>query len=254
MNATPRNHSQIFAHRGARLEAAENTRAAFDKALCYPIDGIETDVQLSRDGVPVLWHDSYLTKLGYPGKRIDDFDFEALKQMDFAGHFSENAVSEGVLSLEEFVETYRGRCSLQIEIKNRAWEQPQRHHSKMKQCIQIAGLSQQLEIFISSFHLSSLVYAHAYLPDFPLYFALDENASFTDVQKSMHDHPFFVGLCLPITILDYAMAQHLRDNGKKIVVYTCNSDNEIGKALELRADIIITDDPERALSLRDRDI
>ena len=47
----------IYAHRGARKEAAENTRSAFDKALVYAIDGIETDIQLSRDGVTVLWHD-----------------------------------------------------------------------------------------------------------------------------------------------------------------------------------------------------
>jgi hypothetical protein len=38
----------IFAHRGANKEAAENTRTAFDRALEYAIDGIETDVQLSR--------------------------------------------------------------------------------------------------------------------------------------------------------------------------------------------------------------
>ncbi|MGZ4997903.1 MAG: glycerophosphodiester phosphodiesterase, partial [Methylobacter sp.] len=58
----------IFAHRGGNKEAGavigENTRAAFNKALQYPIDGIETDVQLSMDGVPVLWHDWELDKLG----------------------------------------------------------------------------------------------------------------------------------------------------------------------------------------------
>ncbi|MCK9352525.1 MAG: glycerophosphodiester phosphodiesterase [Gallionella sp.] len=46
--------SLIYAHRGANREAAENTRTAFDRALSYPIDGIETDIQLTRDGVAVL--------------------------------------------------------------------------------------------------------------------------------------------------------------------------------------------------------
>ena len=45
----------IYAHRGANREAGENTRTAFARALAYPIDGIETDVQLSSDGVPVLF-------------------------------------------------------------------------------------------------------------------------------------------------------------------------------------------------------
>jgi glycerophosphoryl diester phosphodiesterase len=254
MNTNTPDTCQIFAHRGANREAAENTRAAFEKALQYPIDGIETDVQLSRDGVPVLWHDSYLTKLGHPGKRIDDFDFEELKAMDFAGYFSENSEPEGILSLEEFIETYRGRCHLQIEVKNRAWEQPERHHNKMKQSINIAGLPQDQETFISSFNLPSLIYANHYLPDFPLYFSLDESGTLTDVNKCTQDYPFFHGLCLPIAILDDEMIQHLRDNNKRIVTYTCNTEAEIGKALDLRADIIITDDPERALSLRNNSI
>jgi len=86
-----------IAHRGANREAAENTRAAFDKALEYAIDGIETDVQLSRDGIPVLWHDPFLDKLDYAGKRIDDFDLEQLEQIDFSGYFSSETVPEGVV-------------------------------------------------------------------------------------------------------------------------------------------------------------
>ena len=43
MNIGHKKYCHIFAHRGARKEAADNTRLAFDKALTYPIDGIETD-------------------------------------------------------------------------------------------------------------------------------------------------------------------------------------------------------------------
>ncbi|MHB0927161.1 MAG: glycerophosphodiester phosphodiesterase, partial [Gallionellaceae bacterium] len=86
----------VFAHRGANREAAENTRSAFDRALVYPIDGIETDIQLSRDGVAVLWHDRFLGKLGLPGKRIDDFDHVELQAMDFAAHFAHAGKPEGV--------------------------------------------------------------------------------------------------------------------------------------------------------------
>ena len=81
----------IFAHRGANREAAENTRSAFDKALTYAIDGIETDVQLSRDEVTVLWHDRDLKKLKLPGDHIDDYDYAQLQAMNFAAHFSATA-------------------------------------------------------------------------------------------------------------------------------------------------------------------
>ena len=68
-------HCQIFAHRGIHDVAMEHTRSAFDKAIEHPIDGIETDVQLTKDEVAVLWHDRLLDKLGLPKKHIDDFDY-----------------------------------------------------------------------------------------------------------------------------------------------------------------------------------
>ncbi|MBP7954208.1 MAG: glycerophosphodiester phosphodiesterase, partial [Nitrosomonas sp.] len=71
----------VYAHRGANSEALENTRGAFDKALAYPIDGIETDVQLTRDEIAVLWHDRYLDKIGLSDKHIDDFDYLQLKEL-----------------------------------------------------------------------------------------------------------------------------------------------------------------------------
>src|SRR5437763_1395632 len=127
----------IFAHRGANKEAAENTRSAFDKALAYAIDGIETDVQLSRDEVAVLWHDRFLGKVGFPLKHIDDFDHARLQAMDFAAHYSARAKPEGIMSLKEFLDAYRKRCRLLLEIKNRDWEPVSRHEIKVRQTLEM---------------------------------------------------------------------------------------------------------------------
>src|SRR4029453_6836540 len=51
-----------FAHRGARAHAPENTLAAFELALEMGASGLESDVWLTRDGVPVLVHDGELGK------------------------------------------------------------------------------------------------------------------------------------------------------------------------------------------------
>lgn len=48
----------ILAHRGYHAEFPENTLAAFDAAVTFGADGIETDVQVTRDGVPILFHDT----------------------------------------------------------------------------------------------------------------------------------------------------------------------------------------------------
>ena len=50
----------IFAHRGARLTAPENTEVAFQLAAELGADGIELDVRLTADGVAVIHHDPHL--------------------------------------------------------------------------------------------------------------------------------------------------------------------------------------------------
>lgn len=244
--------SLIFAHRGANKEAAENTRSAFDKALEYAIDGIETDVQLSRDEVAVLWHDRFLGKAGFPLKHIDDFDHAQLRAMDFAAHFSFGAKPEGIMSLREFLDAYRKRCRLLLEIKNREWELRSRHEIKVRQTLDMAGEARGDAIMVSSFNLDSLVYAHQCAPSFPLVYNFETDQTYADAQRVLAEQSFLHGLCLPIKSLDAAMVKLLRDRGKSIAVYTCNSDAEINLALGLGVDILISDVPQKALQLRDK--
>ncbi len=250
--------TQIFAHRGANKEAAENTRSAFDKALQYPIDGIETDVQLSRDDVAVLWHDRFLGKLGLPLRRIDDFDYARLREMNFAKHFSANAKPEGIVSLREFLDAYRQRCRLLIEIKNRAWESRSRHEIKVRQTLDLIGAAavdsatHDDSILVSSFNLDSLIYAHQCVPQFPVVYNFEPEQTVDDAKSVLLEQPFLHGLCLPIDSLNEAMATLLRGHQKTIAVYTCNSDEEIGKALALGVDILISDVPQKALQMRDK--
>jgi glycerophosphoryl diester phosphodiesterase len=244
--------TMIFAHRGANKEAAENTRSAFDKALEYAIDGIETDVQLSRDEVAVLWHDRLLGKVSFPGKHIDDFDYAQLQAMDFAAHFSANAKPEGIMSLKEFLDAYRKRCRLLIEIKNREWEHSNRHEIKVLKTLDLAWPTNGDSIIVSSFNLDSLVYAHQCAPEFPLVYNFETGQTLKDAQHVLATQIFLHGLCLPIESLDDAMANLLRSHDKCIAVYTCNSDAEISKALELGVDILISDVPQKALQLRDK--
>jgi glycerophosphoryl diester phosphodiesterase len=246
------NRTLIFAHRGANREAAENTRTAFDKALCHPIDGIETDVQLSRDQVAVLWHDRDLKKLGLPGKRIDDFDHAELLAMDFAAHFKGADSAEGVMSLQDFVTAYRTRCRLLLEIKNRDWEDIGRQQLKVRQTLALAGAVTDERIMASSFNLESLVYAHHVSPQFPLVFNLEPEHDVDFARRILTDHPFLHGLCVHISTLDVDMMGLVHERGKRIAVYTCNSDAEIERALVLGVDVLISDVPEKALQMRSR--
>ncbi len=252
MNENNTHQTLVFAHRGANKEAAENTRAAFNKALAYPIDGMETDVQLTRDEVSVLWHDLFLNKLGYPDKHIDDFLYEELVGINFASHFSPSVKSEGVLGLQEFIDTYQGRCKLQIEIKNHDWELAYRHKIKVHQCLDIIEKTQNKDIFISSFNLQALIFAHSCSNPCPLFFALSTHHTLKDARRFLKKQPFLEGLCIEIGMLDETLMQLLRSQGKEILTYTCNSDDQITKALDLEVDVLISDDPKKALQMRDQ--
>ena len=243
--------TQIFAHRGANREAAENTQAAFDAALNYAIDGIETDVQLSRDDVTVLWHDDKLEKIGHPDKHVDDFEYAQLQEMNVANHFFANASPESFFQLQSFLDRYRERCRLLLEIKCYEGELPERQKIKVQQTLSMVGAVTGNEIMVSSFHLPSLIYARECSPDFLIVYNFEPEQNLAKAKEALAAHSFLHGLCVHISTLDAAMVQLLRDQNKQIAVYTCNSEEEINTALQLGVDILITDFPQKALQLRD---
>lgn len=247
METEKRPACRIFAHRGASCQAPENTGDAFDKALEYAIDGIETDVQMSQDNIPVLWHDRTLERLGLPDRRVDDFVYEPLRQLCRTAR--RNAFE--LMSLAEFLAAYRGRCGLDIEVKNRDWESRQRQEQKMRLAVHLIKRSEVEDVFISSFKLGSLIFAHQLTDQIPYFYILDDHHTLVDIDTALRHQLFLTGFCIPIQLINDKMVQNLRAFDKKIVTYTCNSRDEIRRAIGLGVDIIITDDPQQALSLRD---
>jgi len=68
-----------IAHRGYSGKFDENTMLAFKKAIEYKADGIETDVQLSKDGVPVIIHDETLDRTTNGHGFVKDYTLDELK-------------------------------------------------------------------------------------------------------------------------------------------------------------------------------
>lgn len=71
----------IIGHRGASAVAPENTMAAFEAAIAAGADGIEFDVRLSRDGVPVIIHDDTLYRTHGLRSRVVDLTAEELQKL-----------------------------------------------------------------------------------------------------------------------------------------------------------------------------
>jgi len=77
----------VIGHRGAAGERPENTLPSFERALADGAAILESDVHLSRDGVPVLIHDDELERCTDGRGRVRDHDVEALKRLDAGHHF-----------------------------------------------------------------------------------------------------------------------------------------------------------------------
>ena len=71
----------IIGHRGASAVAPENSMAAFEAAVAAGADGIEFDVHLSRDGVPVIIHDETLQRTHGLRKRVADMTADELREV-----------------------------------------------------------------------------------------------------------------------------------------------------------------------------
>lgn len=236
--------TKIYAHRGDHRHVAENTQGAFDRSLQHAIDGIETDVQMTRDGVTVLFHDDDLSQLGHAAQRLDQLDFSSLLDMNFKAD-----AHAKLMTLTDFVTRYRARCELLLEIKKHPLETAEQQQQKVQQTLDIVG-SDTRGLFISSFDLDSLMTARQLVSDCPLILNLEPEHDAQYAGKLLAEHPWLSGICVHISTLNPAMMNCVREQGKIIAAYTCNSETEILLALHSGIDILISDVSEKALQLK----
>ena len=113
-----RNHLQRVAHRGGSQLAPENTLAAFRNALTFPIDAIELDVHMSRDGHLVVFHDYTVEKRTNGKGNLLDLDFAYLRSLNAAAHFPGGwPEPQQIPTLREVLDVAKGHVQVYIEIK-----------------------------------------------------------------------------------------------------------------------------------------
>ena len=102
---------KVYAHRGASAEAPENTLRAFGLALDLGADGIELDVRLSADGVPVVLHDEGLDRTTTGTGAVREYTVAELRRLDADS-------GQTVPTLAEVIELVSERALLDVEIKS----------------------------------------------------------------------------------------------------------------------------------------
>jgi len=108
-----------YAHRGASGYFPENTMLSFKKALELGATGIETDVQMTSDGVLVLIHDEFINRTTNGLGLVKDFTYDELNNLDAGSWFNENYSREKIPTAEQLIIFAKANnILLNLEIKN----------------------------------------------------------------------------------------------------------------------------------------
>jgi glycerophosphoryl diester phosphodiesterase len=155
---------RIFAHRGFAGRAPENTLAAFTAALRVGVDGLECDVQLSRDGEIMICHDERLSRTTNGRGWLKDFDFTDLRRLDAGAWFGPEFRGERLPALAELLELVQGTGLLvNVELKTGVCEYPGLE-------AKVVGLIRRYRLtgqsLISSFNPASLRRVKSLAPEF----------------------------------------------------------------------------------------
>jgi len=78
---------RLYAHRGASAERPENTLPAFERAVELGVDGLETDVQVTRDGVPIIAHDDTALRMAAVPAAWANLDLAEARRLDLGWGF-----------------------------------------------------------------------------------------------------------------------------------------------------------------------
>ncbi len=111
---------KIIAHRGNSAHAPENSKIAFSQALNLGVDFLECDVQLSKDGVPLVMHDGCFTRITRKMSlhKVDAIDYQEIQHIDSGTWFDDKYSSEKILTLRQFFEKFRNNTGLMIDVKD----------------------------------------------------------------------------------------------------------------------------------------
>ena len=155
----------IFAHRGASGYAPENTFTAFELARTMGAGGIETDIQVSADGVLVLVHDTRVDRTSNGTGNVADLTWAELSALDAGSWMDARFAGERIVRFDAFLDwafpttgpaTGLTMC---LEIKAPAATEP------TIEMLTARGLTARSDLQLSSFDWASAVRAHEAFPD-----------------------------------------------------------------------------------------
>ncbi|MBC8061943.1 MAG: glycerophosphodiester phosphodiesterase [Clostridiaceae bacterium] len=229
-----------YAHRGASGYYPENTMLSFKKALELGATGIETDVQMTSDGVLVLIHDEYVNRTTTGLGLVKDFNYTDLNNLDAGSWFNKNYTSEKVPTAEELIVFAKeNNILLNLELKNSIIIYP---HIEEKLIEMVYKYKYQHKVILSSFNHYSMVHCKEVCTEIKtglLYQAtLYKPESYCKSTKADALHPYFYSI-------NKEIINNVRKKGILLTPFTVNEEVHMKNLINSGVDGLITNFPDK---------
>jgi len=224
----------VTAHRGASLQAPENSMAAFRAAYEAGADYVELDVQRTLDGAVVVLHDGDLMRMGGDPRKVKDLTLAELSSIDIGRRYAEQFAGEHVPTLQEVIGLARGRGRINIELKYNVPDP-----DLAPAVIELLRSEHFLDqVVITSLDYRALLQVKSLEPSLRTGHIV--TASIGNVARTRAD---FVSLSSAQASASLIRRAHAA--GKEVHVWTVDKPEVMLRMIERGADNIITNDPAR---------
>ena len=233
----------IWAHRGASGYAPENTFAAFEKAVELGADGIELDIQMTRDHEIVVLHDETIDRTSTGKGWVKDYTFNELKRFDFS--FEKKFPGSPRMHIPRMSEVFAlikpTGLTINIELKTGVV-----FYEGIEEAIleMTAAYGMEDRVVYSSFNhytLKKLKYMNPKAETGILYSdGYIDMPAYAQEQGAQALHPALYNLQYP----DFM--EECRKRGIQVRPWTVNKEAHLKQCLEMGTDAVITNYPDRA--------
>lgn len=223
--------------------------AAFREALAVGADGIEFDVRLTRDGVPVVIHDSTLRRTGGSPQRVADLTSAEISKVDVGSWFAGTFANETVPSLAELFTLFQSNNStLYLEMK---CDSPAEQRPLAEACVKaIHEHSLKDRVVVECFQLPAIKILKEIDPDIKTVALFD---SVLTSKQRVINQAMEVGasaLALHHRLARGSLVPEAKAAGLHVAVWTVDDPVWIERAQAIGIDALITNNPAVMLGLR----
>lgn len=230
-----------YAHRGASGYYPENTMLAFEKAIELGCSGIETDVQMTRDGYLVLIHDEKIDRTTDGTGYVKDYNLSEIRKLDAGNWKGKEFAGINIPTVEELVELIKDKdIILNLELKTGEIWYPG-IEEKLIETIQRYNIGDK--VILSSFNHYSVHHCKEIDKSLKIGLlygdGLFEPHLYAKIAGAEAIHPNFH--CID----NKGLVGRVKDAGIMINTYTVNDEKTMRRFLDYKVDGIITNYPDK---------